>query len=119
MLQTDPEAAKVVFEAGVSQLTMVPLEVTHTALVTPAVLQRILQRQTPFLQLMQKLLIFFAQTYKEVFDFEHPPLHDPLAVFYVACPSAFTVSCITYMPTMCGLQSMHLFSNFIVASLPA
>ena len=70
---------------------MVPLEVTHTALATPAVLQRIMQRQTPFLLLMQKLLLFFAQTYKEVFSFEHPPLHDPLAVFYVACPSAFTV----------------------------
>jgi hypothetical protein len=70
---------------------MVPLEVTHTALATPAVLQRIMHRQTPFLQLMQKLLLFFAQTYKEVFSFEHPPLHDPLAVFYVACPSAFTV----------------------------
>ncbi len=91
VLQTDPEAAKVVFEAGVRSLTMVPLEVTHTALATPAVLLRIAQRQTPFLQLMQKLLLFFAQTYKEVFNFEHPPLHDPLAVFYVACPSAFTV----------------------------
>ncbi|EIE23541.1 putative tRNA synthetase [Coccomyxa subellipsoidea C-169] len=90
-MQTDPEAAKVVFEAGVRSLTMVPLEVTHTALATPAVLLRIAQRQTPFLQLMQKLLLFFAQTYKEVFNFEHPPLHDPLAVFYVACPSAFTV----------------------------
>ncbi len=92
MLQTDPEAAKVVFEAGVQSLAMVPLEVTHTALATPAVMQRMMQRQTPFLQLMHKLLMFFAQTYKEVFSFEHPPLHDPLAVFFVACPSAFTVS---------------------------
>lgn len=92
MVQTDPEAAKVVFEAGVQNLVMVPLEVTHTALATPAVMQRMMQRQTPFLQLMHKLLMFFAQTYKEVFSFEHPPLHDPLAVFFVACPSAFTVS---------------------------
>ena len=92
VLQTDPEAAKVVFEAGVQNLVMVPLEVTHTALATPAVMQRMMQRQTPFLELMQKLLMFFAQTYKEVFSFEHPPLHDPLAVFFVACPSAFTVS---------------------------
>ena len=36
--QTDPEAARIVFEAGVP-LTMVPLEVTHTALATTSVLQ--------------------------------------------------------------------------------
>lgn len=37
-LQTDPEAARMVFESGVP-LTMVPLEVTHTALATTSVLQ--------------------------------------------------------------------------------
>ena len=36
--QTDPEAARLVFESGVP-LTMVPLEVTHTALATTSVLQ--------------------------------------------------------------------------------
>ena len=76
------------FECG-APVTMVPLEVTHRALATPAVLQRLSARSTPFLGLMRKLLLFFAQTYREVFSFEHPPLHDPLAVFYVACPEAF------------------------------
>jgi inosine-uridine nucleoside N-ribohydrolase len=71
---------------------MVPLEVTHTVLATPAVLQRIVERRTPFLQLLHKLLMFFAHTYKQVFDFEHPPLHDPLAVYYVGCPSSFKVT---------------------------
>ncbi len=89
-MQSDPEAAKIVFECGVP-LTMVPLEVTHRALATPGVLQRLTARPTPFLQLMHKLLLFFAQTYRDVFSFEHPPLHDPLAVFYVACPEAFKV----------------------------
>lgn len=37
-LQTDPEAARMVFESGIP-LTMVPLEVTHTALATTSVLQ--------------------------------------------------------------------------------
>ena len=87
-MQSDPEAAKIVFECG-APVMMVPLEVTHTALATPAVLQRLSARSTPFLGLMRKLLLFFAQTYREVFSFEHPPLHDPLAVFYVACPEAF------------------------------
>ena len=89
-MQSDPEAAKIVFECG-APVTMVPLEVTHTALATPAVMQRLAVRSTPFLGLMHKLLMFFAQTYKQVFSFEHPPLHDPLAVFYVSCPEAFKV----------------------------
>jgi inosine-uridine nucleoside N-ribohydrolase len=59
--QTDPEAAKVVFEAG-APLTMVPLEVTHTALVTPAVLERLCREPTPFLEIVRKLLLFFANT---------------------------------------------------------
>lgn len=71
---------------------MIPLEVTHTALATPQVLKGLMLRPTPFLQLMRKLLLFFAHTYREVFAFEHPPLHDPLAVFYVACPEAFKVT---------------------------
>ena len=66
-------------------------QVTHTALATPAVLARIAARDSPFLRLMHRLLMFFAHTYAEVFSFEHPPLHDPLAVFFVACPSAFKV----------------------------
>ena len=88
--QTDPEAAKVVFGCG-APLTMVPLEVTHTALATPEVMARIAARDSAFLRLMHRLLMFFAHTYRGVFDFAHPPLHDPLAVFAVACPSAFKV----------------------------
>jgi len=62
-MQVDPEAARIVFESGV-RLTMVPLEVTHTALVTTSVLQRVRTHQpSPFLQLMMDLLIFFAETY--------------------------------------------------------
>jgi inosine-uridine nucleoside N-ribohydrolase len=39
-IQVDPEAAKVVFESGVS-LVMVPLDVTHKVLCTPGVLERV------------------------------------------------------------------------------
>ena len=38
LAQTDPEAARLVFESGVP-LTMVPLEVTHTALASTSILQ--------------------------------------------------------------------------------
>ena len=39
-IQVDPEAAKVVFESGVS-IVMVPLDVTHKVLCTPGVLERV------------------------------------------------------------------------------
>ena len=39
-MQSNPGAARIVFESGVP-VTMVPLEVTHTALATPALLQRL------------------------------------------------------------------------------
>lgn len=43
-------------------------QVTHTALVTTSILQRIrTHRPTPFLSLMVTLLMFFADTYKTVF----------------------------------------------------
>lgn len=86
-IQVDPEAAAVVFESG-AEVTMVPLEVTHTALVTPAVLERI-GAHTKFRRLMCELLLFFRDSYRRVFDFEYPPLHDPCAVAYVIAPHLF------------------------------
>lgn len=88
-IQTDPEAAKVVFESGVP-LTMVPLEVTHTALATSEVLADIHSNSpTPFRWAMQQLLLYFASTYRRVFKFEDPPLHDPCAVAFVISPEIF------------------------------
>lgn len=95
MLQTDPEAAKIVFECG-APLVMLPVELTHTALVTPDVLDRIdeeLGVDTPFTQLVRQLLLYFAESYKTVFKFAHPPLHDPCAVAYVIAPELFQVGC--------------------------
>ena len=88
-MQIDPEAAAVVFNSG-ARVTMVPLEVTHTALVTPEVLDRIRSPPDhPFVELIAELLLFFADTYRRVFRFEHPPLHDPCAVAYVVAPELF------------------------------
>ncbi|GBF87982.1 N-D-ribosylpurine ribohydrolase [Raphidocelis subcapitata] len=92
-IQVDPEAAKMVFEAGVP-LQMVPIEVTHTALATPEVLGRLLSSHagiSKFKALVGQLLTFFAATYREVFKFEAAPLHDPCAVALVAAPSIFEV----------------------------
>lgn len=50
-------------------LTMVPLEVTHTALASPAVLERMFHKGTavsisPFKALVELLLTFFETTYR-------------------------------------------------------
>jgi purine nucleosidase len=87
-IENDPEAAHIVFESGVD-LTMVPLEVTHTVLADEEILARI-GTHSPFRKKITDLLSFFSETYKRVFDFNHPPLHDPLAVYYVLNPEAFS-----------------------------
>lgn len=86
-IENDPEAAHMVFESGV-ELAMIPLEVTHTLLADAAVIKKI-GNQTLFQKKICDLLNFFRDTYKKVFDFDNPPLHDPAAVFYVLHPEAF------------------------------
>lgn len=57
-IQVDPEAAHVVFESGVN-IYMVPLEVTHTALVNESILNKISAIGSNFSRLMCELLLFF------------------------------------------------------------
>lgn len=86
-MMIDPEATRIVFECGI-KLVQIPLEVTHTALVTEEVLN-MFKTGTPFSSLFVDLLLFFQSTYKSVFNFDDPPLHDPLTVAYVINPSLF------------------------------
>lgn len=90
-IELDPEAASIVFNSG-ADVTMVPLQVTHTALVTPSILCRINTPTTPFRTLISGLLLFFAESYAREFAFlDGPPLHDPCAVALVLAPQLFTV----------------------------
>ena len=82
----DPEAAHVVFTAG-CPVTMIGLDVTHQVLATPAVRERIRALGPPVASVVDELLGYFAGTYREVFGFEAPPLHDPCAVAAVIDPS--------------------------------
>jgi purine nucleosidase/pyrimidine-specific ribonucleoside hydrolase len=79
----DPEAADRVLTSGLP-VTMVGLDVTHQALATPDVLDRL--TTTPLARTMADLLRFFASTYDEVFGMPDPPVHDPVAVAAVAQP---------------------------------
>ena len=78
----DAEAARAVFESGIP-ITMVPLETTHRALATAEVISRIAALDFPLAHICVELLGFFAETYKRVFGFEAPAVHDPCAVAWL------------------------------------
>jgi inosine-uridine nucleoside N-ribohydrolase len=89
-IYTDPEAAGIVIGSGLP-VTMCGLNVTHQALATGDVLDRIAALGTPLARTCVELLTFFAGTYRRVFGFEAPPLHDPVAVARVIDPALVTV----------------------------
>ncbi len=86
----DPEAAHIVFNEK-WPLTMVGLDLTHQALATPAVEERIRAVGTEPARFVLELLDFFREAYRENQGFEHPPVHDPCAVAYVIDPAVMTV----------------------------
>ncbi len=85
-IHTDPEAAEIVFGCG-RPITMVPLEVTHQALATSEVTTRLRAAQRPVATFVADLLVFFADTYRNVFGFPAAPVHDPCAVAAVIDPT--------------------------------
>src|ERR1700732_2370514 len=84
-IYVDPEAAEIVFTAG-WPLTMVGLDLTHQALATPAVLERISGLGTPIAKIAVELLEFFRETYRRNAGFDSPPVHDPCAAARVIDP---------------------------------
>jgi purine nucleosidase/pyrimidine-specific ribonucleoside hydrolase len=81
----DPEAAELVLRSGLP-VTMCGLNVTHQALVTPAVLERFDALGSDLARVCVDLLTFFGSTYREIFGLPDPPLHDPIAVARVIAP---------------------------------
>jgi len=87
----DPEAASIVFKCG-CPLTMVPLEVTHQALATEEIVGRLRNANRPVANFAADLLVYFADSYKNVFGFSAPPVHDPCAVAAVIDPTIISAS---------------------------
>jgi inosine-uridine nucleoside N-ribohydrolase len=85
-IYVDPEAADVVFRAGLP-VTMVGLNVTHQALVTEAVVARLAAVGTTLARVCVELMTFFRSTYHDLWGFAGPPLHDPVAVARVIDPT--------------------------------
>ena len=82
----DPEAAEIVFTSGVP-LTMVGLNLTHQALATGDVIDRLRAMGSPASEAAIGWLGFFADTYRALYGFEGPPVHDPCALALVIDPS--------------------------------
>ncbi|KAF5358914.1 hypothetical protein D9758_004868 [Tetrapyrgos nigripes] len=104
-IMCDPHAAQIVLDAH-AKVVMVPINVSHTAIVTRAIHKQFLTGEstltssnpatplppakTPLRHTLSTLITFFTETYKAVFGFnDGPPLHDALTVAYISCPDLF------------------------------
>jgi len=85
----DPEAAHVVLTEP-WPVTMVGLDLTHQAVATPDVRDRVAALGTAPARLVGDLLDFYGTTYRSAQGFPHPPVHDPCAVAYVVDPDVMT-----------------------------
>ena len=85
-IYADPEAAAIVFDCG-RPITMCPLEVTHQALATEAVMNRLRAADRPVATFVADLFAFFGETYRKNYGFPAPPVHDPCAVAAVVSPT--------------------------------
>jgi inosine-uridine nucleoside N-ribohydrolase len=81
---TDPEAAARVFASGLD-VTMIGLDVTHRALLTPAQAEG-LRGAGRVGRLVAELFDFYHRFHVEIYGFEGSPIHDALAVAHVAQP---------------------------------
>jgi purine nucleosidase len=85
----DPEAAHVVLNEP-WPVTMVGLDLTHQAVATPDVRERISALDTTAARFVGELLDFYGSTYRSTQGFLYPPVHDPCAVAYVVDPEVMT-----------------------------
>ncbi len=87
-IYVDPHAADVVFRSGVP-LTVMPLDVTHRALIAPRHLERFSAMGTPVGEAVHGLLDFYERYDIEKYGGEGGPLHDPCVIAYLLKPELF------------------------------
>ncbi len=80
----DPEAAATVFESGLD-VTMIGLDVTHQALLGPAVEER-LRASGRVGSFVADLNVFFTRYHRETYGWDGAPIHDAVAVAHVLRP---------------------------------
>ena len=85
----DPDAAKIVFEAGIDMVVM-PLDVTHKALVTEKRNEAFRQLKSPVGVAVAEMTDFFERFDKEKYGSSGAPLHDPCVTAYLINPKIFS-----------------------------
>jgi uridine nucleosidase len=103
LTQPQAEASQIVLDFPVRK-TMIPINVTHQAILTRSIHSRLLSPHaqqsepsaslpkplTPLRRTLSTMLTYFADTYKSTFGFEDgPPLHDALTIAYIVRPDIF------------------------------
>jgi inosine-uridine nucleoside N-ribohydrolase len=86
----DPEAAARAFESGLD-VTMVGLDVTHEALLTPERAERI-RAAGRVGQVVAQLLDFYGIFHRETYGWNGSPIHDAVAVAHVIRPDLVEVA---------------------------
>ena len=84
----DPDAAKIVFEAGIDMVVM-PLDVTHKALVTGERNEAFRRLKSPVGIAVAEMTDFFERFDKEKYGSSGAPLHDPCVTAYLINPKIF------------------------------
>lgn len=85
----DPEAAKIVFACG-APITVMPLDVTHKALVTTERNTAFRTLGTPVGIAVAEMTDFFERFDKEKYGSAGAPLHDPCVTAYLIRPDLFS-----------------------------
>ena len=88
-IYVDPEAAEIVFKSGVP-LVVLPLDVTHKALVTAPRVNAFRNLGTQVGEMVAAWTDFFERFDKEKYGSAGAPLHDPCTVAYLLAPELFT-----------------------------
>lgn len=84
----DPHAADIVFRSGVP-LTIVPLDATHKALMTPYHVERLDAFGTAVSSAAAGMIRFYEQHDIDKYDIPGAPLHDPCVIAYLIDPTLF------------------------------
>lgn len=87
-IYVDPHAAHAVFGAGIP-ITLMPLDLTHKVITTPARLERFRRLGTPVGDACAGMLAFYQRFDVEKYGAEGGPLHDPTVIAYLLAPDLF------------------------------
>jgi purine nucleosidase len=88
-IYVDPEAADIVFKSG-APIVVMPLDVTHDALVTPHRNDAFRALDSKVGHAVAEMTDFFERFDKEKYGSEGAPLHDPCVTAYLIRPELFS-----------------------------